>query len=291
MIAIELRHLCNDTSTYDEVSESISEVFEKCFLHRSTIFLSEIHRSHVLGNNRKIPTLKSLDRRVVTVMNNFIRLRSSFASVIVLWWSQAAFAAPTTTYIGTLPAEPPARIAIVVEGDQYLAYACGQTDDFNRSASAWFKGRLESNSIAAKADDKTLSAEFKEGRFRGTLTIEGRTREFTAKPVATNAIAGLYRATHETADDKVVVGWIVDAKNLVVGGCQSSKRPPVALPSKKVNPPKIKNDEQPEPKQEAEELLVQQVDEESNVAVQGEKVKSVANPPKGKLLVANKKKK
>ncbi len=43
---------------------------------------------------------------------------------------------PATTFVGVVPAEPPARVAIVVESDTFLAYACGQTDDFNRVASA-----------------------------------------------------------------------------------------------------------------------------------------------------------
>src|SRR5262245_65345538 len=107
--------------------------------------------------------------------------------------ARAADKPAATTFIGTLPADPPARVAVVVEGDNFLAYACGQTDEFNQAASAWFKGAIRNGRIEATVDGKTLSAVLTGGTIRGSLTIPGREREFTAKPVPPTAIAGLYR--------------------------------------------------------------------------------------------------
>jgi hypothetical protein len=205
--------------------------------------------------------------------------------------------AAVTTYIGTLPAEPPARVAVVVEGDRFLAYACGQTDDFNRAASAWFSGTVQNGRIEAKVDGKTFSATLSGGTMRGSVATAGREREFTAKPVSPSAIAGLYRATREVKGDTVVMGWIVDTQHQVVGGCQSKKQPPVALkPPKPLPPPPAPpTPEAPPPdppaeqKQQAEELLIGQVEEEPGVAVQGEKVTSAVKPPAGKVVRASKK--
>jgi hypothetical protein len=197
-----------------------------------------------------------------------------------------------TTYIGTLPAEPPARVAVVIEGDAFLAYACGQTDEFNQSASAWFKGTIRDDRIEASADGKTLTATLADGAIRGTLTADGREREFTARPVSPKSVAGLYRATRDVSGDTLVMGWIVDAKHQVVGGCQGKNRKAVALkPPAPLPPPTPANqDPPPEQAQQAEELILQQVDEEPGVAVQGEKVTSPTNPPAGKVVRKNPKK-
>ena len=210
--------------------------------------------------------------------------------------AQPAKAKTATTFIGTLPAEPPARVAIVVEGDTFLAYACGQTDDFNKVASAWFKGTVKNGRIESTEDGKTLSAVLKDGVARGSLTAAGKEREFTAKPVAPTAIAGLYRATKEVNGDPLVLGWIVDAKHQVVGGCQGKKQPPIALkPAKPLPPPPPPPAEEPPPeppaeqKQQAEESLIGQFESEPGVAVQGEKVTSAVKPPTGKIVRAQKK--
>jgi hypothetical protein len=196
-----------------------------------------------------------------------------------------AAAAAATTYIGTLPAEPPARVAIVVEGDAFLAYACGKTDEFNQSASAWFKGTIRDGRIEATVEGKSLTATLADGTIRGTLTADGREREFIAKPVSAKSAAGLYRATRDVKGDTIVAGWIVDAKHQVVGGCQGKKRKPVAIqpPAPLPPPPPANQDPPPEQGQQVEDLLLVQVDEEPEVAVQGEKVTSATKPPAGKV--------
>ena len=228
-------------------------------------------------------------------MDRMYRVRTATAVAGMVFACLNATAADkpaVTTFIGVLPAEPPARIAVVVEGNAFLAYACGHTDEFNQAASAWFKGTVTNGCIEGSINGKALAAVMDRGQIRGTLTTDGdREREFTAKPVSPTAVAGLYRATKDVDGDTLVFGWIVDAKHQLVGGCQGKKKKAVALQAKKPLPPAPPVNEDPpaEEKKQAEDLLVQQVDEEPEVAVQGEKVTSAVQPPAGKVLKSQKK--
>jgi hypothetical protein len=216
------------------------------------------------------------------------RTRTATAVAVLAFCCASTRAADT--YIGVLPAEPPARVAVVVEGNTFLAYACGQTDDFNQSASAWFRGTVSNGRLEATVGGKTLTAAVERGQVRGTLTGDGdREREFTAKPVPRTAVAGLYRATHEVDGDTLVFGWIVDTKHQVAGGCHGKKRKAVALQPKAPLPPPVPNPS-PEQKRESQDLIVQQVDEEPEVQVQGEKVTSAVTPPAGKVVRTGQKK-
>jgi len=212
------------------------------------------------------------------------------APLAMLLAAPVAFAADATTYIGVLPAEPPARIAVVVEGDSFLAYACGKTDEFNQAHSAWFKGSVKSGRMEATADGKTFSAALEKGTVHGSLATDGKAKEFTAKPVPASAIAGLYRATRDVNGDSLVFGWIVDAKHQVAGGCHGKKQKPIALQPKAPLSPPAATPEKPTPeqKQEADEFIVQQVD--PDLSVQGEKVTSAVNPPAGKAIPKSAKK-
>ena len=232
-------------------------------------------------------------------MNRFVRTLAALGALVAFGNSASAQPAKgATTFIGTLPAEPPARVAVVVEGERFLAYTCGQTDDFNKAASAWFSGTIQNGRIEAKVDGKSLSATQAAGAVRGSVTVGGREREFTARPVSPGAIAGLYRAAREVKGDTVVMGWIVDSQHQVVGGCQSKRQPPIALKPVKPLPPPLPPPPTPEApppdppaeqKKEAEELLIGQVEEEPGVAVQGEKVTSAVKPPAGKVVRTSKK--
>jgi hypothetical protein len=207
-------------------------------------------------------------------------------ALVALLVAFPAAAADATTYIGVLPAEPPARIAVVVEGDSFLAYACGKTDEFNQAHSAWFKGKVSNGRMEAVVGDKTFAAALEKGAVRGSLASgEGRGKEFTAKPVSAAAVAGLYRAARESDGDTLVFGWIVDAKHQVAGGCQGKKRKAVALQPPAPLPPPPPADEPPtaEQQKQAEEFIVSQVGTEPDEAVQGEKVTSAVNPPAGKV--------
>lgn len=221
----------------------------------------------------------------------WVRAATAAAGMVVVCLAGVAQNKPAaTTFIGELPAEPPARVAVVVEGTTFLAYACGKTDEFNRSASAWFKGAIKNGRIEAANGEKKLTATLDKDTIRGTLTADGRERAFTAKPVPATATAGLYRATRAVGDDTLVFGWIVDSKHLVVGGCHGKQRPPIALQPKQPLPPPPPPGKPPAPEQkkQVEDLLIRQVDEEPEVVVQGDKVTSAVNPPDGKILPADK---
>lgn len=214
--------------------------------------------------------------------------------LVALLCGPAAAAEPAAvTYIGALPAEPPAAIAVVIEGDTFLAYTCGRTDDFNRAASAWFRGTVRDGKLSATTGDAVLSATTGAGAVRGTLSAGGRERAFEAKPVPAKGLAGLYRAAREANGDAVVMGWIVDTKHQVLGGCQSKKRPAVALrPAKPLPPPAPPAapdaPTKTEPEAAAEEALIGQFESEPGVALLGEKVTAPAAPPEGKVVRAQK---
>lgn len=211
-----------------------------------------------------------------------VRAASAAAALVVACAAAAQPATPAAvTYVGVVPAEPPARVAVVVEGDAFLAYVCGRTDDFNAVAAAWFKGTVRGGAIDAAVDGKRLSAVVADGTVRGTVEAGRRARGFTAAPVG--GVPGLYRA----ARGERVFGWIVDSRHQVVGGCHAKSRPPVALtPARPLPPPAPK---QPAPTAEVEELLVEQVDEEPGVAVRGQRVESAAHPPSGRVVAAPRK--
>lgn len=215
-----------------------------------------------------------------------VRAASAAAALVVACAALAQPASPAAvTYVGVVPAEPPARVAVVVEGDTFLAYVCGKTDDFNAVGAAWFKGTVRGGVIDAETDGKRLSAGVAGGTVRGSVEAGGRARGFTAAPVS--GVAGLYRA----ARGERVFGWVVDANHQVVGGCHSKSRPPVALAvARPLTPPAPKQPgAKAAGKAEVEELLVEQVDEEPGVAVQGQRVESAANPPSGRVVAAAKK--
>ena len=120
-----------------------------------------------------------------------------------------------------------------------------------------------------------MVAAIADGTVRGSLTAAGKEREFTAKPVAPAAIAGLYRAARDVKGEAVVMGWIVDEKHQVVGGCQSKKQAVALKPAKPLPPPPPPTEEpKAKEKQEAEESLIGQVELEPGVSLQGAKVTS-----------------
>src|SRR5262245_60701050 len=114
----------------------------------------------------------------------WVRTATAAAGLVLVCLAAPAQNKPAaTTFIGELPAEPPARVAVVVEGTTFLAYACGKTDEFNQSASAWFKGAVKNGKIEATNGGKTLTATLGKDAIRGSLTADGRERAFIAKPV------------------------------------------------------------------------------------------------------------
>lgn len=128
-------------------------------------------------------------------------------------------AAAATTFIGELKGAPEsARIAVVVDGDKFVAYVCSGDQPFNDAFSRWLRGGANAGKLAAKTDcGATLTAAAAEDAVTGTLSKGGKTHEFTARRIAGDSNAGLFRAAEEVGDDAYVIGWIADEKDVVVG--------------------------------------------------------------------------
>ena len=211
----------------------------------------------------------------------------------------AAQSAKSTTYVGPIDGDAKAvrRMAIVVQGNEFVAYACSTDEAFNKTYAVWFKGTTKDGRIQSTLNDVTLDATLKETRFSGTLTAKGTDLlTFRAAAIVRSPIAGLYRATDTVKDSEFIVGWIVDGAHNVVGSCQNKKSgaQQVLKPAKPLPPPPVQQpapEEVQQQEQVADEVLVVQVDEEAEQQVQAQKVKSVAQVPNGKKVPLPKKKK
>src|SRR5262245_47631312 len=126
-------------------------------------------------------------------------------------------AAPFTTYIGELKDAPEsARVALVVEGSKFVAYVCSADHPFNTTFSRWLRGDVKAGQLTATKDGITLTATLKGDTVTGSIT-KGKTHEFSAKAIAPDANAGLFRASETFNEDDYIVGWIVDEKGEIVG--------------------------------------------------------------------------
>lgn len=128
-------------------------------------------------------------------------------------------AAVASTFIGELKGAPEsARVAVVVEGDKFVAYVCSGDQTFNDTFSRWFRGPVKDGKLSARTDcEAVLKATAKGDVVSGSITKEGKTHEFTATRTAGDSNAGLFRAGDTFADTDFVVGWIIDEKENVVG--------------------------------------------------------------------------
>lgn len=139
-----------------------------------------------------------------------------------------------TTYIGELKGAPEsARIAVVIDGDKFVAYVCSGDQKFNDACSRWIRGDVKGGAMTATADQVELKASVKGDAVSGTLSAAGTSHQFKAAAVAGDSNAGLFRAGDTFEDNDFVVGWIVDEKDNVVGtggvrggGVQTLKPPP-----------------------------------------------------------------
>jgi len=132
---------------------------------------------------------------------------------------ETAAAAPARTFVGEMKGAPEsARIAVVMDGDKFVAYVCSGDQSFNDTFSRWFRGNVKGGNLSAKTDcEAVLSATLKGDAVSGSITKEGKKHEFTAAAVAGDSNAGLFRAGDTFDDNDFVVGWIVDEKENVVG--------------------------------------------------------------------------
>jgi hypothetical protein len=155
-----------------------------------------------------------------------------------------------STFIGELKGAPEsARIAVVLDGDKFVAYVCSGDQSFNDTFSRWFRGAVKDGGLSAKTDcEAVLKATAKGDVVSGSITKEGKTHEFTATKTAGDSNAGLFRAGDTFSDTDFVVGWIIDEKENVVGtgGVKGGK-------VQTLNPPKPGASLQAEVKKKGEE--------------------------------------
>jgi hypothetical protein len=215
---------------------------------------------------------------------------------------------PSRTYVGELSGGPrSARIALVVQGTQVVAYACSQDQQFNQDHARWYEGELKDQRLTVKQDGYTLTARVEGDRARGTLVgPDGKELTFSAERTAPNSLAGLYRGVDQFDGDEHLLGWIVDAKHDVVGACKRKKKGPQVIqvitlrPVKRLPPPpppeqlEIQPEQQPaqddeqaqaqadQQSQQAQEALQVKVDPNAQAVVQAQKVVVLRKLPAGK---------
>lgn len=159
-----------------------------------------------------------------------------------------------STFIGELSGAPEsARVAVVVHGTTFTAYVCSADQAFNDTFSRWFRGAVKDGKMSATAKcGAEFAATLSGAAVSGSLKKEGKTHEFTAKQIAADANAGLFRAAEAFGEDDYIVGWIVDEKESIVGtggkagGKVQTLQPPkgngnlaAKIGDKKVDPAKV----------------------------------------------------
>ena len=156
-------------------------------------------------------------------------------------------------YVGAVEGFPGAvRIAVVIEGERWLAYACGDSDRVNESVSRWWKGSTTSGVFVSDEEGATLTAKTEGKKITGVLqTKEGASHSFVASKVAPGARAGVYRASTTAKSGEHQLSWIVDADGLVVG-CNKGNGKRVALKPAKLAPPIPKPVAKRKPKPDAD---------------------------------------
>jgi hypothetical protein len=110
--------------------------------------------------------------------------------------------APSGTYAGETKGGD-ASIAIAIKDGTAIAYVCD-----GKTAEAWLQGSADDASLSLKGKSgSALTAEYANGRLSGTVKAGGQKWTFRVKTV--KAPSGLYRASQNVRQAKVVGGWIV----------------------------------------------------------------------------------
>ncbi|HVJ80814.1 MAG TPA: hypothetical protein VNC50_07060, partial [Planctomycetia bacterium] len=146
-------------------------------------------------------------------------------SVCSIMWMSFTLAAgeAATTFIGRLEGAPEsARIAVVMKGGKFIAYACSRDAAFNQKNSVWLGGEAAAGELKSEQAGVSFEAKSDGRSLAGTLRQGGESLAFTAKPAKRQA-AGLYRATDSIGGADFVLGWIVDDEFAAVGSCTNKK--------------------------------------------------------------------
>jgi hypothetical protein len=192
------------------------------------------------------------------------------------------------TYVGGLTGAPAsARVALVIGEGHVVAYACSRDEAFNKACGHWFKAPLTSaGAFEAEAAGVRLTGKLVGDAVEGNLTGGDRTLTYRAALVPAGGAAGLYRAEGAAT----VAGWIVDREHNVVGACKNKQTgKAVALQPKKKLPPPTPDQKEP-PAEEVQAAVEAQPDQTGAEALQGARVGSPKQLPKGKKGPSAKKK-
>jgi hypothetical protein len=104
--------------------------------------------------------------------------------------------------VGAAGPDEQTYVAVVVQGDQALAYVCD-----GRSVGHWLGGEVVDGSLQlASAAGTHLDARIEAGVVEGTLRLGGKALAFTARP-AVEGRTGLYRLEDEP-EPGYTLGWI-----------------------------------------------------------------------------------
>jgi hypothetical protein len=123
-----------------------------------------------------------------------------------------------------------ARVAVLAGAGRLRLFFCGGADSYE-TATHWFNRELEGDQLKFEEDGWKIDAQLKT-TVTGTLERDGETHAFSAAPVKTGTLAGLY----EGQGDCGRLGLIVlqpekDDEPSAVGACVDQGRAP-----KQVNP-------------------------------------------------------
>lgn len=110
-------------------------------------------------------------------------------------------------------ADSPLAIAVAVKGDEAAAYLCD-----GAKVESWLKGTAVDGAVDLKSKDgaNRLTGELVDKKLNGTVTIAGKTRQFSL--AVAPAPAGLYRGEGDTT----TLGWILLPDGTQVGIARSA---------------------------------------------------------------------
>jgi hypothetical protein len=128
------------------------------------------------------------------------------------------------TFIGTLDGAPrSARIGVITDGAEFVAYVCSQDAEFNQAYSKWLKGTVGDRSrLSAAAEGVKIEAAVGAEKIEGQLEAGGKSMKFSAAVVDPEAGAGLFRAEDTVKDETHVFGWLVEEDGTVVGNVRNT---------------------------------------------------------------------
>jgi hypothetical protein len=134
--------------------------------------------------------------------------------ILILMLSFFSLVHAAEMYVGVVE-NSDALVAIVIDGEQILAYSCGGEESWQTHTS-WFSSQAEGASIGNTSFSLTgrsglkLQGVFNTDEAQGSLTLkDGTVLSWVAEPVTENTPAGLYKLNEVTDLQEELTGLIV----------------------------------------------------------------------------------